>query len=117
MNIWGYHKVNLWIAYGASIFVAIVANLLGAYAYKVNKVAHDISFSSLVSSTTDPSINNLFNDDDPNTRGKLPLPKKVSGVEIKFKPLDEGGLGFQTAAEIRRASSVGFALSLARAMD
>jgi hypothetical protein len=26
-------------------------------------------------------------------------------VEIKFTPLDEGGLGFQTAEEVRRRSS------------
>jgi hypothetical protein len=73
----------------------------------VNKVAHDISFSSLVSSTTDASINNLFKNEEKATRGRLPLPDSIADVEIKFKPLDEGGLGFQTVAEIRRASAVG----------
>jgi hypothetical protein len=29
----------------------------------------------------------------------------IANVKIKFAPLDEGGLGFQTADEIRRRSS------------
>lgn len=127
VNLWGYHKANLWTAYGVSIFVAIIANLLGAYAYMVNKVAHDISFSSIVSSTTHSSINTLFDPDrdDSDTvhmRGKLPLPKKIADREIKFIPLDEGGLGFQTVeeikeAEIRRASGAGIASPLIMPME
>ena len=106
VNLYGYHRANLWAAYGLAIFLAIIVNLLGAYAYNVNKVAHDINFSSLVSSVTDNSIITVFKREDPATRGKIPLLKKIADVEIKFTPLDEGGLGFQTADEVRRRSSV-----------
>jgi hypothetical protein len=84
----------------------MIVNILGAYAYAVNKVAHDINFTSLISSTTDDSIISVFKREDPSTRGKIPLPNKIADVEIKFTPLDEGGLGFQTAEEVRRRSSV-----------
>jgi hypothetical protein len=58
-----------------------------------------------VSSTTDDTINTLFKKEDPSTRGKIPLPQAIAVVEIKFTPLDEGGLGFQTAEEVKRRSS------------
>ncbi|KAE9380934.1 hypothetical protein N431DRAFT_323907 [Stipitochalara longipes BDJ] len=106
INLYAYHKGNLLAAYAISILVAFIVNLLGAYAYTVNKVAHDINFTSLVSSTTDDTINTIFKKEDPSTRGKIPLPKTIGDVEIKFTPLDEGGLGFQTAEEVRRRSSV-----------
>ena len=106
INLYAYHKANLLAAYGISILVASLVNLLGAYAYTVNKVAHDINFTSIVSSTTDDTIITVFKKEDPSTRGKIPLPKSIGDVEIKFTPLDEGGLGFQTAEEVRRRSSV-----------
>lgn len=105
-NVYAYHATNLWIAYGLAILFAILVNILGAYAYMVNSVAHDINFSSLVSAATHSSIIRLFKHEKPETRGKLPLPKEIADVEIKFRPLDEGGLGFETAEEIRRKSSV-----------
>ncbi len=106
MNKYAYHKADLLAAYGIAILVAIIANLLGAYAYIKNKVAHDINYTSLVSSSADDTITTVFKQEDPSTRGKLPLPKSIGDVEIKFTPLDEGGLGFQTAEEVRRRSSV-----------
>ena len=104
--LYAYHRGNLLAAYGIAILVATLVNLLGAYAYIVNKVAHDINFTSLVSSATDDTIITLLKKEGPATKGKLPLPKTIGEVEIKFTPLDEGGHGFQTAEEVRRRSSV-----------
>jgi hypothetical protein len=64
-----------------------------------------MSFSSLVSATTDSTITCLFKTEDPAHRGKLPLPDEIAVVPITFTPLDEGGLGFQPAIEVRRRSS------------
>jgi len=64
-----------------------------------------MSFSSLVSATTDSTITCLFKTEDPAHRGKLPLPNEIAVVPITFTPLDEGGLGFQPAIEVRRRSS------------
>jgi hypothetical protein len=96
--------------------MAIVVNLLGAYAYTFNKAAHDISFASLVSSTTDSTITTLFKTESPSHRGKLPLPEGIAEQPIKFTPLDEGGLGFQTADEVRRRSSLGVSSPVIRAL-
>lgn len=106
VNQWAYHKRNLLLAYSVAIIAALFANLLGAYAYFRNKVSHDLSFSSLASTTTDQTFVDRFRSEDPKTRGKLPLPESLKRVEIKFTPLDEGGLGFQTADEVRRRRSV-----------
>ncbi|KAG9238932.1 hypothetical protein BJ875DRAFT_415061 [Amylocarpus encephaloides] len=109
LNIYLHSPLTLLLAYSISLTLALLANLLGAYAYLANKVAHDLSFSTLASTTTDQNLVNMFREEDPGTRGKLPLPKGLGGRVVRFTPLDEGGLGFQTADEVRRRRSLGSA--------
>jgi len=99
VNLYAYNEQNLLLAYGLAIFFALLANILGAFAYKINGVSYDRAFSSFLSATRDPALKKLFNQQ---TLGKLPVPRNVRRTLLVFGKLllpefeDKGepGLGF-----------------------
>lgn len=91
VNLYGYHYTNLFLAYGIAIFFALLANALGGLAYHHNRVSHDTSFSSILSSTRDPGLADLFVHQ---VLGKLPLPGEIKRAMLRFGKMKEGGLGF-----------------------
>lgn len=91
VNFYYYNWRDLWISYGLALAFALLANILGGVAFWINGVAHDRSFSALLSSTRDPKLARIFN---PETLGKLPLQGIVAKTPLKFEVMGkEGGLG------------------------
>jgi len=94
INTYACYSQNLLLLYGLAIFFALLANILGAFAYMRNGVSHDKSFSAILASTRDPGLMGLFH---ARVLGKLPLPKSVRTAKLKFGKMEEGGLGFKRA--------------------
>lgn len=71
---------------------------LGEYAYRVNGVNHDKSFSSILSSTRDPLSTEIFYH---RRLRKLPLPKAIGKEKLIFGEMERknvrgrSGLGFE----------------------
>jgi hypothetical protein len=91
VNFYYYNWRDLWLSYGLALGFALLANILGGVAFWINRVAHDRSFSALLSSTRNAKLAMIFN---PETLGKLPLQGDVAKTPLKFEVMGkEGGLG------------------------
>jgi hypothetical protein len=90
VNFYLYNSRDFWISYGLAIGFALIANIFGGIAFWTNRVAHDRSFSAILSSTRDAALAEIF---DPKTLGKLPLPPDVAKMPLRFVELREGGWG------------------------
>lgn len=91
-NIYVYQPKRVFIAYGVAIFFALVANVLGIWAYLSNGVSHDNSFWSIVTTTRDIHLSKLNAHE---RLGALPKERKVGRTKIVFDVGDmaEGGRG------------------------
>ena len=91
-NIYVYQPQNVFIAYGIAVIFALLANVLGLFAYFSNGVSHDNSFSSIVCTTRDIHLSKLNAHE---RLGALPLEKKVGRTKMKFDVGDmaEAGRG------------------------
>ena len=91
-NIYVYQPKKVFIAYGIAIFFALVANVLGIWAYLSNGVSHDNSFSSIVCTTRDIHLSKLNAHE---RLGALPLERKVGRTRMVFDVgnMAEGGRG------------------------
>jgi hypothetical protein len=101
VNLYSYHASILWISYGLAILFALLANILGAFAYWSNGVSHDRLFSSILSSTRDQGLGELFSHD---SLGKLPVPEKIQMMMLKFVKTENGGFGLKRAGVERKGS-------------
>ena len=81
VNIYTYQPRNLYIAYGVAIAVALLANLIGLYAFLANGVSYEISFSSIVCTTRDIHFSGLNAHE---RIGALPIDKEVRRAKIRF---------------------------------
>ena len=90
VNFYLYNSRDFWISYGLAIGFTLLANIFGGIAFWTNRVAHDRSFSAILSSTRDAALAEIF---DPKTLGKLPLPPDVAKMPLRFVELREGGWG------------------------
>lgn len=91
-NIYVYQPKRVFIAYGIAIFFALVANVLGIWAYFSNGVSHDNSFWSIVTTTRDIHLSKL---NEHERLGALPRQRNVGKTKIVFEVGDmaEGGRG------------------------
>ncbi|THV45419.1 hypothetical protein BGAL_0491g00010 [Botrytis galanthina] len=89
INIYAYHSSTLLLSYGIAIFVALVANSLGAYAYHINGRSHNKSFSAILAATRDSEFGRLLPG---GVRGKIPLPDWVLETQLRFVDVDGGGV-------------------------
>lgn len=85
-NIYAYNAANLALAYGLAIAATIVSVIIGLRALMVNGVSHGTSFSSIMCSTRNKTLDNL-------TMGfslaAEPLGKEVLDTDLKFGLLSE----------------------------
>lgn len=51
VNLYAYHTSTLLLSYGITLLVAVIANALGAIAFRRNGYSYDLSFASIVSAT------------------------------------------------------------------
>lgn len=84
VNKYVYHSKNLLLSYGLAIGLALLANLLGAYAYLSNGVSHNRRFSAILAATRHESLTKLFHNQ---IVGSLPLSDKVKNTFLKFGPI------------------------------
>ncbi|KAH9203863.1 hypothetical protein DL95DRAFT_320599 [Leptodontidium sp. 2 PMI_412] len=89
VNLYAYHSMKLLLSYGATIFFALIAIILAAFAYLDNGVSNDRSFSSILSSSRMPGLSEPFH-------AQLPLRLPLS-PSLRFTRV-EGGLSFNTAS-------------------
>lgn len=89
INIYAYHCSTLLLSYGIAIFVALIANSLGAYAYHINGRSHNKSFSAILAATRDSEFGRLLPG---GVRGKIPLPEWVLETQLRFVDVDGGGV-------------------------
>jgi hypothetical protein len=94
VNFYSYNWSDLVIAYALAVAFALLANILGGVAFWINGVSHDRSFSAFLSSTRASELATIFNSQ---MLGKLPLPKVVAMMLLKFEEMGEGGLGLKLA--------------------
>jgi hypothetical protein len=81
VNTYAYHTRNLFLSYGLAISLALLANLLAAYAYRENRVSYNKTFSAILAATRDISLTELFHYE---VVGRLPLSKRVRKTLLSF---------------------------------
>jgi hypothetical protein len=59
MNIYTYNARNLWLAYGFTIFATLYCIAASIRASQLNGVSHDSSFSGIMSTTRNPTLDTL----------------------------------------------------------
>jgi hypothetical protein len=92
VNLYAYHTATLLLSYGITLLVAVIANALGAIAFRQNGYSYDLSFSSIVSATNNTT---LLDEPDYPRRGSLPLPGDAEKILVSVGELDGGGVGFK----------------------
>ena len=98
-NKTSYHYIatNLLIAYSISAFFTTVCVALGLWAMYDNGVSHSMSFSSLVATTRNPTLDNLFVGEG---LGADPMSENVLREKLRFGVLQDGHVGFGLAEEV-----------------
>ncbi|KAL2069201.1 hypothetical protein VTL71DRAFT_15539 [Oculimacula yallundae] len=93
-NIYNYNPTNLFLAYGLAIVVTILSVTVGMRAIVVNGVSHETSFSSILCSTRNETLDNL-------TAGfslaAEPLGSNVRGTKLRFGLLRSNEHGLRRA--------------------
>lgn len=103
VDLYDYHSLTLLISYGAAIFVALIANILGFIAFRRNEVRIDKSFSWTASAT---QHTNLFDEEHHNRRGSIPIPSPIRGKRVIFEKIAGGGWGFKVVVREGEEDSV-----------
>jgi hypothetical protein len=87
-NFYAYNAVNLLAAYAVAIVASLLCVCVGLRALVVNGVSHGTSFSSIMCSTRNKTLDEL-------TKGyslaALPLDKSIKNTELKFGLFKETG--------------------------
>lgn len=89
-NIYSYHPFDVLLAYALAISFALLANILGIFAYIFNNASHENSFSSIVCTTYGIHISGLRAHE---KLGKLPLDPKVAKRKLSWYMRDNEGAG------------------------
>jgi hypothetical protein len=79
--IYVYNRQNLLISYGAAAFVSLLAIVAGFYAIHENGVVHSTTFSSLIATTRNPTLDHIFESE---SLGALPMPKEILRHKVRF---------------------------------
>ena len=93
-NIYSYHPFDVLLAYALAISFALLANILGLFAYFANDASYDNSFSSIAFTTHGIHISGLSAHE---KLGELPLDPKVARRKLSWYMRDNaeaGGYGF-----------------------
>ncbi|KAF8860857.1 hypothetical protein BDZ45DRAFT_550322, partial [Acephala macrosclerotiorum] len=88
INIYAYNKYNLALAYGTAILVTILSALVGIKALLVNGVSHGTSFSSILCSTRNETLDNMTMGSSLATK---PLRKEIKHTKLMFGVLNRNG--------------------------
>jgi hypothetical protein len=81
INIYSYTSQNLFISYGLAILFAVLANILGGFAFRSNGASHTRSFSQIMAHTRHKKLIEIFHT--PGER-KYPLRGRVRRIQLKF---------------------------------
>jgi hypothetical protein len=92
VDVYNYHSLTLLSSYGAAIFVALIANILGFIAFRRNEVRIDKTFSWTASAT---QHTNLVDKEHYSRRGSVPIPSPIKGKRVIFKKMLDGGWGIE----------------------
>lgn len=95
-NTFVYEPRDLLIAYGLSLFCAIVCSLIGLHAFYVNNASYQNAFSTFVRVTGDQELHSLASHDD---TGADPVPKRLAKARIIMQRGQGGGDGGDQKAQ------------------
>ena len=102
VNIYSYQPFNVILAYTLAVSFALLANILGIFAYISNNASHENSFSAIVGTTYGIDIEGLKAHE---KLGELPLDPMVARMKLRWNGRDKGGAGpygFRRAENLRR---------------
>jgi hypothetical protein len=89
--VYDYKAVTLLSAYGAALFAALIADVLGLVAFRKNRARMDKSFSFTASATQHTG---LVDEVHHGRKGSIPIPREVLGKKVLFRELGGGGGGW-----------------------
>lgn len=87
-NVYSYQPFNVFLAYALAISFALLANILGIFAYISNDASHENSFSAIFCTTYGIHISGLKAHE---KLGELPLDSKVAGTKLRWYGRDKRG--------------------------
>jgi hypothetical protein len=102
INVFSYNALDLWLAYGCAIFCAAVCALIGSSAAHRNGATYNNSFSTIVRTTRNPSMNALV--EGPDSDGAEPM---ALAMAESFVILQGGRPSCGTYGGFRRTSPPG----------
>ncbi len=101
INTYTYNSKNLFLSYGLAIFFALLANLLGAFAYWRNGASFNKSISSFWPVQKDEELGEFLNDEVLVHLKPLPLEKTTKKTVLKFGSLRDGHWGLRRASVVK----------------
>lgn len=101
INTYTYNSKNLFLSYGLAIFFALLANLLGAFAYWRNGASFNKSISSFWPVQKDEELGNFLNGEVLVHLKPLPLEKTTKKTVLKFGSLRDGHWGLRRVSVVK----------------
>ena len=89
-NVYSYHPFDVLLAYALAISFALLANILGIFAYICNDASHENSFSSVVGTTSGIHISVLKAHE---KLRELQLDPEMARRKLKWNMSDNVGVG------------------------
>lgn len=87
-NIYNYNSTNLFLAYGLAVGITILSFAIGMRALIVNGVSHETSFSSIMCSTRNETLDHITAG---SSLATVPLSKEVEKTKLRFGLLNGNG--------------------------
>lgn len=101
VNRYQYAADDLWLAYGISAFFTAVSVALGLWALYDNGVSHNMSFSSFMATTRNPTLDKIVAQE---SLGAEPMSDQILGSKLRFGVLQSHGavahMGFGLSDEV-----------------
>ncbi|TGZ78341.1 hypothetical protein EX30DRAFT_343242 [Ascodesmis nigricans] len=107
-NQFNYQRRGLWIGYALAMTAAFVAILFGASSILGNGMTSDITFSKIMVTTRNPSLDNLVRSYPGAALGGDPVPKALERQKLRFGVIENAygkdGVAVATGVEIKHTA-------------
>lgn len=83
-----YKPASLWFGYSVAIIVAFISSLIGSLAIRHNGMCSDTTFSKILVTTRNPTLDKVIMSYPGVALGGDPMPKELENTELKFGVVD-----------------------------
>lgn len=85
-NIYSYNARNLLLLYAIALFASLLVVLVGAWALWTNSTSHSMSFSDIVQTARNPTLDELVHSrvDGCDCMGTLPISKSFERTKLRY---------------------------------